>query len=99
MSDFNGRYNREKEGILYEVPIKVYHNLIESLKMKFNFNLASFMIGFVIAVVVSFVSAKAHYHGYQEVRQTNIGGIVIDGKQIYELVELSDPDQGRVRTK
>ena len=37
-----------------------------------------------------------HYRDYRLVNQTNIGGVVIDGKHIYELVELSDPAQGVV---
>jgi hypothetical protein len=99
MSASNGRYNRGKDGILYEVQhISSILNLTKRFN-QMNFNLGSFLIGFVVAVALSFTAAKLHYSGYKEVRQTNIGGIVIDGRQIYELVELSDPDQGRVRTK
>lgn len=38
-----------------------------------------------------------HYKEYRLVNQTNIGGVVIDGRHVYELVELSDPAQGVVR--
>jgi hypothetical protein len=62
-----------------------------------NREIMAFAIGAMIAVAISMIVTSFSYDGYRLVHQTNIGGVVIDGKHIYELVELSDPAQGVVR--
>jgi hypothetical protein len=65
--------------------------------MKEKFDLISFIIGMMVAVIICLAVVSSKYDGYKLVHQTNIGGVVIDGKHVYELVELQDPSQGVVR--
>jgi predicted ferric reductase len=69
----------------------------EVKNMLHKFDLISAIIGMMIAIAVSVVVVNIKYEGYRQVHQTNIGGVVIEGKHIYELVELSDPSQGVIR--
>ena len=69
----------------------------EVINMKEKFDLISFIIGMMLAAAVSVIVVNFKYEDYRLVHQTNIGGVVIDGKHIYELVELQDPAQGVVR--
>jgi hypothetical protein len=69
----------------------------EVKNMKERFDLISFIIGMMVAVIICVAVVSSKYDGYKLIHQTNIGGVVIDGKHIYELVELSDPSQGVVR--
>jgi hypothetical protein len=69
----------------------------EVKNMLHKFDLISAIIGMMIAIAVSVVVVNMKYEDYRQVHQTNIGGVVIEGKHIYELVELSDPSQGVVR--
>jgi hypothetical protein len=62
-----------------------------------NREVMAFLLGTLIATALQIVRADFKYEDYRLVHQTNIGGVVIDGKHIFELVELSDPAQGVVR--
>ncbi len=53
--------------------------------------------GIVVGSIITILIANVVFKDYREVHQTNIGGVIIEGKHIYELVELSDPAQGVVR--
>jgi hypothetical protein len=58
-----------------------------------RFSYGSFLIGMIVSAAIAAVVMK----DYQLVHSTKIGGVVIEGDRIFELVELSDPSQGVVR--
>jgi hypothetical protein len=66
-------------------------NMYEELDFK------TFIGGIVVGSIITILIANVVFKDYREVHQTNIGGVVIEGKRIYELVELSDPSQGVIR--
>ena len=53
-------------------------------------------IASVLSLILGVGTTAVYFRNYQEIHNTNIGGVVIDGKRVFELVELSDPAQGVV---
>lgn len=65
--------------------------------MKPKICIYSFIAGAIIASIVSTLVSVSLHEGYHKVYNTNIGGVLINGQHIYELVELSDPNQGVIK--
>jgi hypothetical protein len=82
MKEFNGKLSLTNQEV---------KNMYKELDFK------TLIGGIAVGSIITILIANVVFKDYREVHQTNIGGVVIEGKHIYELVELSDPSQGVVR--